>query len=215
MAFQFSWRAASAGALLVSLALACGGRAAEPAQAPAPAAPAAEPSSPPPAASEAEPAPSAEATPSRLPSDILSVPDKAWVFSFEGSAAYQTAKTDCDERFKDDPAARARCVTKARDTFIADAMEFTRDDAGHDVWVIYRTKSNRLERVYSVQIEYVQQGADTVSIKKVGGEKGKPILFSGVEEFQVKLGGEYSLELTDAKHGLLAYDARLGFITTK
>jgi hypothetical protein len=218
MAFQFSWRTASATALLASLALACGGRgAAEPAQAPAAeAAPAAEPAPPPPATTaEAEPAPSAEATPSRLPSDILSVPDKAWVFSFEGSAAYQTAKSDCDERFKDDPAARARCVTKARDTFIADAMEFTRDDAGHDVWVIYRTKSNRLERVYSVQIEYGQQGADTVSIKKVGGEKGKPVLFSGVNEFQVKLGGEYSLELTDAKHGLLAYDARLGFITTK
>ena len=217
MAFQFSWRAASAGALLASLALACGGRgAAEPAQAPAPeAAPATEPAAPAPATAAAEAEPSAEATPSRLPSDILSVPDKAWVFSFEGSAAYQTAKADCDERFKDDPAARARCVTKARDTFIADAMEFTRDDAGHDVWVIYRTKSNRLERVYSVQIEYVEQGADTVSIKKVGGEKGKPILFSGVNEFQVKLGGEYSLELTDAKHGLLAYDARLGFITTK
>lgn len=215
MAFQFSWRAASAGALLASLALACGGRgAAEPAQAPAAeAAPAAEPAPAPAAA--AEPEPGAEATPSRLPSDILSVPDKAWVFSFEGSAAYQTAKADCDERFKEDPAARARCVTKARDTFIADAMEFTRDDAGHDVWVIYRTKSNRLERVYSVQIEYGEQGADTVSIKKVGGEKGKPVLFSGVDEFQVKLGGEYSLELTDAKHGLLAYDARLGFITTK
>ena len=46
-------------------------------------------------------------------------------------------------------------------------------------------------------------------------EKGKPILFSGVNEFKVKLGGEYSLELQDEKHGLLAYDARLGFITTK
>ncbi len=43
----------------------------------------------------------------------------------------------------------------------------------------------------------------------------KPILFSGVDEFKVKLGGEYSLELQDDKHGLLAYDARLGFITGK
>jgi hypothetical protein len=94
-------------------------------------------------------------------------------------------------------------------------MEFTRDDTGHDVWVIYRTQSNRLVQVYSVQIEYGEQGADTVNIKKLGREKGKPILFSGVNEFQVKLGGEYSMELTDDKHGLLTYDARLGFITTK
>ena len=215
MGFQFAWRAVSASAVLSSLVLACGSQgAAEPARAPA--AEAAPPTPPPaPAPAEAAPAAEAEATPSRLPSEILSVPDKAWVFSFEGSAAYQTAKADCDERFKEDPAARARCVTKARDAFVADAMEFTHDDAGHDVWVIYRSKSNRLERVYSVQIEYGEQGADTVNIKKVGGEKGKPILFSGVNEFQVKLGGEYSLELQDNKHGLLAYDARLGFITTK
>jgi hypothetical protein len=156
-------------------------------------------------------APAEDAAPGRLPSDILSVPDKAWVFSFEGSAAYDKAKADCDERHREDPAARARCITKARDAFTADAMEFTRDDAGNDVWVIYRTRSNKLVQVYSVKIEYGDQAGDTVSIKKLGGEKGQPLLFSGVSEFKVKLGGEYSLELEDEKHGLLSYDARLGF----
>src|SRR5690349_18353276 len=107
MGFQFAWRAVSASAVLSSLVLACGSQgAAEPARAPA--AEAAPPTPPPaPAPAEAAPAAEAEATPSRLPSEILSVPDKAWVFSFEGSAAYQTAKADCDERFKEDPAARA------------------------------------------------------------------------------------------------------------
>lgn len=159
----------------------------------------------------AEVADAETAAPGRLPSDILSVPDKAWVFSFEGSAAYDKAKVDCDERNKEDPAARARCITKARDAFTADAMEFTRDDAGNDLWVIYRTRSNKLVQVYSVKIEYGEQAGDTVSIKKLGGEKGQPLLFSGVSEFKVKLGGEYSLELEDEKHGLLSYDARLGF----
>jgi hypothetical protein len=203
------WRISRAAALFAALCAACAPRASEPAQAPVPEA--AKPAPPPPAP---EPAPEDKA-PERLPSDILSVPDKAWVFSFEGSAAYDKAKAECDEKLKNDPGARARCITKARDTFTADAMEFTRDDAGHDVWVIYRTQSNRLVQVYSVQIEYGEQGNDTVNIKKLGGEKGKAILFSGVNEFQVKLGGEYSLEMTDAKHGLLAYDARLGFISTK
>lgn len=159
----------------------------------------------------AAPAAEENAEPGPLPSDILSVPDKAWVFSFEGSAAYDRAKADCDERNKEDPAARARCITKARDAFTADAMEFTRDDAGNDVWVIYRTRSNKLVQVYSVKIQYGEQAGDTVSIKKLGGEKGQPLLFSGVSEFKVKLGGEYSLELEDEKHGLLSYDARLGF----
>jgi hypothetical protein len=163
-----------------------------------------------PAAPEAPPEPAGP-----LASEILSVPDKAWVFSFEGSAAHEKAKSSCDERFKDDPAGRARCISKARDAFTADAMEFTRDASGHDVWVIYRTKSNRLVQVYSVQIEYGEQAKDSVSIKKLGREKGTPLLFSGVSEFKVKLGGEYSLELEDAQHGLLAYDARLGFISGK
>ena len=214
MASQRPWRAALVAASLATFGAACGSRAAsEPAQAPTPeAAKPSEPAPPPPAA-EAAAEPAAPA--GRLPSEILSVPDKAWVFSFEESAGYDNAKADCDERFKEEPAGRARCITKARDAFTADAMEFTRDDAGNDVWRIYRTQSNRLVQVYSVQIEYVEQGADTVSIKKLGKEKGKPILFSGVNEFKVKLGGEYSLELQDEKHGLLAYDARLGFITTK
>ncbi|MEY2932268.1 MAG: hypothetical protein RL033_3017 [Pseudomonadota bacterium] len=161
----------------------------------------------------APPPPVEQAKPERSVSEVLSVPDKAWVFSFEGSAAYDKAKAGCEERFKDDPGGRARCVTKARDTFTADAMEFTRDDAGNDVWVIYRTKSNKLIKVYSVQIEYGAQEGDTLSIKKLGRESGKPLLFSGVSEFKVKLGGEYSLEMEDAKHGVVAYDARLGFIS--
>ncbi len=182
---------------------------------------AAQSSAPPPAppqveqAPEPPPPPKEEPKPERAVSEVLSVPDKAWVFSFEGSAAYDKAKASCDERFKEEPAARARCITKARDTYVADAMEFTRDAAGNDVWVIYRTKSNKLIKVYSVQIEYGPQEGDTVSIKKLGRETGKPVLFSGVSEFKVKLGGEYSLEMEDAQHGLVAYDARLGFISSQ
>lgn len=213
MALHRSWRVLRATLLTACIGAGCGQRASEPAQAPA--AEAAPPAAAAAPAAPAEPAPSEAAPAGRLPSEILSVPDKAWVFSFEGSAAYDKAKAECDERFADDPRGKAKCITKARDQFTADAMEFTRDDAGNDVWVIYRTKSNKLEQVYSVKIEYGEQGADTVSIKKVGGEKGKPLLFGGVNEFKVKLGGEYSLELQDDKHGLLAYDARLGFITSK
>jgi hypothetical protein len=174
----------------------CGARPGPEPAAPAAPAAAAEPAAP-------APAEQPEEKPTRLPSEILSGEDKAWVFSFEGSAAYDKAKANCDERFNDDPAGRAKCITKARDTFTADAMEFTRDDKGNDVWVIYRTKSNKL---------YGAQDNDTVSIKKLGNETGKPVLFSGVSEFKVKLGGEYSLEMEDPHNGTVAYDARLGFI---
>jgi hypothetical protein len=175
--------------------------------------PPAAPAAPPPSA--LAPAPAEPPKQEKLPSEILSGPDKAWVFSFEASAGYEKAKADCDEHFASDPKGRARCISKARDAFTADAMEFKRDDAGNDVWVIYHTQSKKLVQVYSVQIEYGEQGPDTVQIKKLGHEKGKPLLFAGVPDFKVKLGGEYSLELQDEKHGLLSYDARLGFITTQ
>jgi len=169
-----------------------------------------------PAAPPAPPPPPEDPKPAApTVSEVLSVPDKAWVFSFEGSAAYDKAKSSCDERFKDDPAGRARCITKARDAFTADAMEFTRDANGNDIWVIYRNKSKKLIKVYSVQIEYGAQEGDTVSIKKLGRETGKPLLFSDVSEFKVKLGGKYSLELQDTQHGTLSYDARLGYIANQ
>src|SRR4051812_44853266 len=101
MASKLPWRAFGAAGLFVSLGTACASQAvSEPAEAPA-AAPATQPASPAPPPAEAA---AAEApAPGKLPSEILSVPDKAWVFSFEGSAAYEKAKTDCDEKFKDDP----------------------------------------------------------------------------------------------------------------
>lgn len=214
MASHFRSCALGAAALSVLILSACGARpGSEGAKTPDPSAEAPKPVA---AVATPEPAKESEAPiAGKSASEILSVPDKAWVFSFEGSAGYDKAKADCDERFKDDPRGRARCITKARDEFTADAMEFTRDDAGNDVWVIYRTQSNRLVQVYSVKIEYGEQADDSVRIKKLGGEKGKPILFSGVSEFKVKLGGEYTLEMEDAQHGLLAYDARLGFLTQK
>jgi hypothetical protein len=205
-------RARDACHVLLAGLLACAALSACGHAAPPPAEPVAKPAPPAPPPAPVEQAAAKRSVPA---SEILSAPDKAWVFSFEGSAAYDKTKSSCDEQFKDNPAARAKCITKARDAFTADAMEFTHDNAGNDVWVIYRTKSNKLIKVYSVQIEYGAQDGDTVNIKKVGKETGKPLLFSGVSEFKVKLGGEYSLELDDAQRGLLAYDARLGFITNK
>src|SRR5688572_4682086 len=91
MASQRPWRAALVAALLVTSGVACGSRAGnEPAQAPVAEA------KPPEPAPAPTPEPASEAPPAsgRLPSEILSVPDKAWVFSFEGSTGYEKAKTE-------------------------------------------------------------------------------------------------------------------------
>ena len=166
----------------------------------------------PPANAEAAPA---QPEPAVRASEVLSAPDKAWVFSFRGSAAYEKAEKRCDERYAEDLAARARCITKARDAFTADAMEFTRDESGRDVWVIYREKQNKMIQIYSVPIEYGEQTGDTVTIRKLGRGTGKALLFPDVQEFKVTLADEYSLQLDDKRHGRLSYDARLGLFTSQ
>lgn len=175
---------------------------------------------PPPAAAEpAEPARAEEAEPEApkgpKPQDVLAAPDKAWVLNFQSSEAYDKATAECDERHKDKPQERAKCVAKARDTITADAFEFTKDEAGRDVWVVYRTKSSRLIKVYSVPVEYSEEQGDSLLVKKQGRGTGTPPLFAEAPSFEVKLLGEYSLELQEPKLGRLAYDARLNFITVK
>ncbi len=195
--------------LAAAFVAACGGGA-KPAEPP-----------PPPKVEEPPPPPKVEEPPPELPKgpsvqEQLAAPDKAWVLNFQSSALYDKAAADCDEKLKDKPQERAKCIAKARDGIIADAFEFTKDDAGRDVWVVYRTKSSKLIKIYTVPVEFGEQkGTDTLSIKKAGKATGNPPLFADAQTFDVKLTSEYSLELEEPKLGRMAYDARLHFITVK
>lgn len=172
-----------------------------------------------PAAKEAEaPAETKPAEPegpelSKPALDIISDADTAWVFNFQSSEAGEKAQKECDERHKDKPKQRAQCMTKARSGFIADAMEFKKDKSGQDVWVIYKIKGNKPTQIYSVPISYGEAKAGVVKVKKVGNSKGSAPFFAGTNEISVKLVSNYSMELDEPRHGKLAYDARLGFIS--
>jgi hypothetical protein len=188
---------------------ACGGAAQPPEPPPAP-----KVEAPPPPPKVEEPAPEPPKGPSVQ--DQLAQPDKAWVLNFQSSALYDKAAADCDVKLKDKPQERAKCISKTRDGVIADAFEFTKDDAGRDVWVVYRTKSSKLIKIYTVPVEFGEQkGTDTLSIKKAGKATGTAPLFADAQSFDVKLTSEYSLEFEEPKLGRLAYDARLHFITVK
>jgi hypothetical protein len=195
--------------LAAAMLAACGG-AAKPPESP----PAAKVEEPPPPPKVEEPPPEPPKGPSVL--DQLAMPDKAWVLNFQSSALYDKAAADCDVKLKDKPQERAKCISKARDGVIADAFEFTKDDAGRDVWVVYRTKSSKLIKIYTVPVEFGEQkGTDTLTIKKAGKASGSAPLFADAQSFDVKLTSEYSLELEEPKYGRMAYDARLHFITVK
>jgi hypothetical protein len=200
-------RCLSLAALSIGLA-ACGGSS-KPAEAPA-----AEKTAPPP---KPEPKPEPEPAKPEGPKahEVLSAPDKAWVLNFQSSEAFDKASATCDEKLKDKPQERAKCINKAREGIVADAMEFTKDDSGQDVWVVYRTKSAKLIKVYSVAIEYGEEKPEGLQVKKQGKGSGTAPIFADAQSFAVKLTSEYSLELSEPKYGRMAYDARLGFITVK
>lgn len=150
---------------------------------------------------------------SRPVADIISEPDNAWVYNFQGSEPYDKAQEKCDERFKDKPQERARCMSSARSSFVADAMEFKKNASGQLVWVVYRTQGSRLHQVYSVPVAFGEEAAGVLKVQKTGNGKGTPPLFGSAREFEVKLLSNYVMELQDPRHGRLTYDARIGFVS--
>lgn len=164
----------------------------------------------PPAESEPEPEGPSLTRPAE---DILSEPDNAWVVNFQASEPYEKAGEQCDQRFKDKPKERASCMSKARSSFVADAMEFKRNPGGQLVWVVYRAQGNRLIQIYSVPITFGEEKAGVLQVRKAGNGKGTPPLFGSASEFSVKFLSNYAMELNDPRHGRLTYDARIGFIS--
>ncbi len=161
----------------------------------------------------AEPAEPAEPDLSRPVADIISEPDNAWVYNVQSSEPYEKAQEKCDERFKGKPQERARCMSSARNSFVADALEFKKNASGQLVWVVYRSQGSRLLQVYSVPVSFGEEKAGVLQVQKTGNGKGTPPLFGSAREFEVKLLSNYVMELQDPRHGRLTYDARIGFIS--
>lgn len=150
---------------------------------------------------------------SRSVQDIISEPGNAWVFNFQSSEPYEKAQEKCDARFKDKPQERAKCISQARSSFVADAMEFKKDASGQDVWVVYKAQGSRLIQIYSIPIRYGEEKAGVLEVSKAGKGKGTPPMFASASKFEVKLLSNYTMELNDDRHGRLTYDARIGYIS--
>ncbi len=145
--------------------------------------------------------------------ETITEPGNGWVFNFQSSGVYEGAEKKCEESAKGDPKKRASCLSKARSSFIADAMEFKKNDSGQDVWVIYKTKGSRLTKIYSVPVAYGEEKAGVVKMKKVGKSTGSSPIFASANEIDVKLLSNYTLELDEPGKGRLTYDARIGYIS--
>ncbi|HEX6764217.1 MAG TPA: hypothetical protein VF103_02040, partial [Polyangiaceae bacterium] len=76
----------------------------------------------------------------RSPKDHLTAPDVTFMFSFNDSDPKQKAEERCSSQTKNDPKKMAQCMSKEREKFPADGMQFKKNDKGEWTWLTLRRK---------------------------------------------------------------------------
>ena len=184
-------------------------------------APAAEPAKPEPTpVTQASAAPSATATPTEpapsaeAPSHSLTAPRVAFLIDYANSEARAKALANCDKdpKGKDDPAAKAACMDKARAQFQPDVLVFKSDKKGHETLTIYKRNDSVLKEVYSAPISLKDAGANAVQVKFKGAGSGQRPLFKNTNSPTLKMPNDYTVEIDDPEYGNLRYEAKVGLV---
>jgi hypothetical protein len=149
---------------------------------------------------------------SRSPINILTARDLAFMIDYGNSGAKALAEQSCEPKASD-PAARAECMTKARDAFAADVLVFKQEEGGgRTTLTIFKRKGSALSQVLVAGIGFKDETDNSVTIVFKGGEKGVRALFRNAGSAKISLPNEYSIELDDPTYGKLRYDAKVGLM---
>lgn len=206
-----------------ALVTACGGGAASrPAaeappkkEAPATETPTPEAESEAPAAGGGEPAdqPGSAATkPTRTPIETLTAAKMAFVINFSSSAMGEAVEAKCDKSAGDDPKKRAACISKEKGEFLADVIQFKKDDKDRHWLIIYRRKGSALTVLSRSEIQFSDEKENSVAINVVGKDKAPRVLFTHKNKFLVTVPNDYSIELDDPRYKKLVYDAKIDIV---
>jgi hypothetical protein len=177
------------------------------AEAPAPAAPA--------SATAAASAPStapAEAAPQSIRSlgDVITAPTIAYMLSDGESGLRAAAEKVCTAKSGEDLSARASCMEKEREKFLADVLVFGKESKVLYLTVYRRVRSN-LTELAKCRIELVKDSDRSVGIHILSEKGGRPI-FAGKKDFVITAPSESTIQLDDPQHGKLVYEARIGLV---
>lgn len=146
---------------------------------------------------------------------MLTARDVAFLIDEQGSGLRAIFDAECDKSVKpDDPAAKAQCVTKARDKFQPDVLRFEKDERGKVTLSIYKRLGATLKEAYVANVAFSDETPEGVKVAISGREQGQRPLFksgSGV----VKVPNDYSITLEDPKFGELIYSAKIGLVGAK
>ncbi len=151
--------------------------------------------------------------PSQSPADSLTAARVAFLIDYANSEAKVKAQANCEkDPKKDDPAAKAACMQKARSQFLADVLVFQKDKKGHITLTIYKRNDSELKEVYIAPVSFANETPNSLHIKFTGGGSGQRPLFKNSNSPTISMPNDYTIELEDSEYGKLRYDAKIGLV---
>ena len=146
---------------------------------------------------------SSEPKPTRSALELLLLPDQMYSLSFSSSAAGEKAEERCHKKYKDNPKKKNQCLKGERAKIKDDVLQFTKDANGYLFWITSEQRGNILKRRKKVGFKVVKETDNSVELKVKGLAKTVTI---GVPN-------DYSIEVPNAKHGKLVYEAKIDIKT--
>ncbi len=151
--------------------------------------------------------------PSQSPAEALTAARVSFLIDYASSDAKVKAQANCEkDPKKDDPAAKAACMQKARAQFLADLLVFLKDKKGHITLTIYKRNESELKEVYIAPVSFADETPKSLHLKFKGGGSGQRPLFKNTNSPTLNMPNDYTIEIEDSEYGKLRYDAKIGLV---
>ncbi|HEX6278009.1 MAG TPA: hypothetical protein VFZ53_33425 [Polyangiaceae bacterium] len=146
----------------------------------------------------------------RTPKDHLTAPDVVFMFSFNDSDPKKKAEERCEAQSKGDPKKNAQCMTKERNKFPADGMQFKKNDKGDWSWMTLRRTGSKITYLHKIPFEFGDEKETSITLKLSGKDTGTKPMRSIPSTITIEVPNEFQIAMQDPEHGRLVYEAKIG-----
>ena len=151
--------------------------------------------------------------PEQSPIATVTAAGAAFLIDYRNSDAKAKAEAACaKDPKKDDPAAKAACMDKARTQFLPDVLVFKSDKKGNATLTIYKRTESALAEVFKAPVSLKDESPKALKVTFKGGGSGARPLFKNSNSATIQMPNSYTLEVTDTQYGTLRYEAKIGLV---
>jgi hypothetical protein len=166
-----------------------------------------------PASAQAAPSPpSDEPSPYvSQPHDIVCGENTSYAFNFRASDVGVRAEKKCRASTDDNPQAYSQCMDTARDKVGVTVLRCLKKDKTW-WWVTYERRGKDLVTLHRFPVQFAEETQNSLALRPTDKDTGLAPFARVPQKIVIRLPNEYSIELDDATHGKLVYDAKIGMI---